>query len=111
MPEIVISQEMHARIAEFKQVVEAVIEEEISFDDCVELILGQGIDFMLADLLVSVDRTTLLASLQQLGSQYPAQIYRYVAEMLRRGAAGQERESMRRRLGFHPPTGVDREAE
>ena len=110
MAEIAISQEMHARIAEFKQVVEAVIEEEISFDDCVELILGQGIDSMLADLLGSVDQTTLLVSLQQLGSQYPAQIYRYVAEMLRRGAAVQERESMRRRLGFHPSTEVDSEA-
>ena len=72
MPDIVISEEMYARVMEFKQVVEAVIKEEISFDVCVELILGQGINSMLADLLGSVDPITLLSSFQQLGSQYPA---------------------------------------
>ncbi len=104
MSQIAISEKMYARVEEFKQVIEAVIEEEISFDGCVELILGQGIDSMLADLLRSVDQTTLLGSFQQLGSQYPAQVYRYVAETLRKGTAVQERESMRRRLGLLLPT-------
>ena len=111
MSEIAISEKMYARVAEFKQVVEAVIEEKINFDDCVELILGQGIDSMLADLLGSVDQTTLLTSFQQLGSEYPGQVYQYVAETLRRGAAVQERESMRRQLGFPLPTREDSEAQ
>ncbi len=109
MPEITVSGNICSRVAEFKQVVEAVIEEEISFDDCVELILGQGIDSMLADLLGSADPPTLLKSFQQLGSQYPAQVYRYVAEMLRLGVAVQERENLRQRLGFRTPADASSE--
>ena len=111
MPEIAISKEMYARVAEFKQVVEAVIEEEISFDDCVDLILEQGIDSMLADLLGSVDPIILLNSFQQLGSQHPAQVYRYVAETLSQGVCVEEREKMRQRLGFHTPADVDSEGQ
>jgi hypothetical protein len=98
---------MYARVTEFKHVVEAIIEEEISSDDCVELILGQGIDSMLTDLIGSLNQSTLLKSFQQLGSQYPTQVYRYVAETLRRGAAVQEREKMKRKLGFLPPSKAD----
>lgn len=47
MPEINISKEMYAQVTEFKHVVKAVIEEEVSSNDCVELILGQGINSML----------------------------------------------------------------
>jgi hypothetical protein len=111
MPKITLSEGMYARVAEFKHVVEAVIEEEIRSDDCVELILGQGIDSMLADLLGPQDQTTLLKSFQQLGSQYPTQVYRYVAETLRGGAAVREREKMRRQLGFLPPTKGDGETQ
>lgn len=50
MPEINISKEMYAQVTEFKHVVKDVIEEEFSSNDCVELILGQGINSMLADL-------------------------------------------------------------
>ena len=42
MPEIVISEAMYDRIVQFKQLVEAVIEEEIDFDSYVEFILRQG---------------------------------------------------------------------
>ena len=100
MPEINISKEMYAQVTEFKHVVKAVIEEEVSSNDCVELILGQGINSMLADLLGSLDQIILLKSFQQLGSQYPTQVYRYVAETLKRGAAAQEREKMKQKLGF-----------
>ena len=42
MPEIAISEATYDSIVQFKQVVEAVIEEEIDFDSYVEFILGQG---------------------------------------------------------------------
>lgn len=35
MPEIAVSEEMYARATAFKNVIEAVIERETSFDDCV----------------------------------------------------------------------------
>lgn len=107
MPEIKVSKEMYERVVEFKQVVEAVLEEEISFDDCAALILKQGIDSMLADLIGPVDPTTLLNSFQQLGSKYPAQVYAYVAETLRRGAAVQERKRMKEIWGFRRPVGAE----
>ncbi len=100
---MIISEETYTRVVEFKQVIEAVIEQEISFGSCMELILGQGIDSMLADLLASLDSDVLLQSFQQLGSQYPAQVYRYVAETLSQGTVVRAQEEMRQRLGFRQP--------
>jgi hypothetical protein len=100
MPKIDVSDEMHKRLLHFKQVIEAVLEEEMSLDACAEMILILGIDSMLDDLLGSLDSTVLLGSLQQLGAEYPVQVYRYIAETLEKGAAVQEQEAMRQRLGF-----------
>lgn len=104
MPRITVSKEMHKRLEEFKRVVEAVLEEDLSLDDCAETILGLGIDYMLDDLLGPLESTVLLRSFQQLGAKYPVQVYRYIAETLKEGAAAQEQEAMRRRLGFRKPS-------
>ncbi len=103
MPEITVPEDIYARIREFKQVVETVIEEQISDSDCVKLILEQGIDSMVATLLGSKDPSILLASIQQLGGQFPTQVYGYITETLKRGAAVQEREQLKRKLGFLAP--------
>lgn len=100
MPKITISDEMYRRVEEFKCVVETVIEEDLSLDSSVELILVLGIDSMLDDLLGSLEPTILLRSIQQLGSRYPVQVYRYIAETLKGGVAVREQEAMRSRLGF-----------
>ncbi len=86
MPEITVPEEIHTRIREFKRVVETVIEEQISDSDYVRLILEQGVDSMVATLLGSQDPRILLASIQQLGGQFPTQVYGYIAETLKRGA-------------------------
>ena len=109
MPEIAISEAMYDRIVRFKQVVEAVIEEEIDFDSYVEFILGQGIDSILITLMGSADQATLLESFRQLSSQYPAQVYEYVAETLKRGTEVQELEELRRRIGFRSSPDTDDE--
>lgn len=108
MPKITISSEVYTRLVEFKQVVEGIIDEEISIDTCVDLILGQGMDSMLADLLSPLDSSTLLRSFQQLGSQYPAQVYRYVAEMLKKGAIVHQKEEMKKRIGFQTQANMKR---
>ncbi len=100
MPHITVSESTHTAVTEFKQVVETVIGEEIAVDDCVALILSEGINSMLKDLLGSSDPATLLASLQQLGSKHPAQVYGFIAETLKTGVAVQERERLRHKLGF-----------
>lgn len=97
-----IPEDLHRRVAAFKELVEAVLEEEISLDKCAVLILQQGMDAMLADILAPVDQTTLLRSFQQLGARYPTELYSFVAETLRTGAGGQEREGIRRKFGFRP---------
>jgi hypothetical protein len=107
MPEIAVSEEMYARATAFKDVIEAITDEEISFDDCVEVILSQGIDSMLADLLGSQDLDTLLKSFQQLGSKYPSQVYHYVAEIWREGGIALDRERIRHKLGFRTSADVD----
>lgn len=104
MPKINVSDEMYKRLGEFKHVVETVIEEEMALDECAEMILTLGIDRVLDDLLGSLDTTVLLRSLQQLGAQYPVQVYRYIAKTLETGTAAQEQEAMRQRLGFPIPT-------
>ncbi len=101
MPAIAISDEMYTRVIEFKQVVEAIIEEEVSFDDYVEGIISQGIDSFLEILLGSLDQRIMVKSFQQLGSRYPAQVYQYITDMLKQGAMVQEREEAKRRMGFH----------
>jgi len=91
---------MYSRLAEFKQVVEGVIDEEINIDTCVDLILGQGMDSLLADLLGPLDSSTLLHSFQQLASQCPAQVYKYVAETLKKGAIVHQKEEVKKKIGF-----------
>ena len=104
MTQIRVSDDLGDRVAQFKKVVEAVLEQKISFDNCMALVIGQGIDSMLADILGHVDPTTMLTSFQQLGSRYPAEVYAYVAEVLRKGAAAKERERLRKKLGFYKPS-------
>ena len=103
MPQIVISEEMLATLGAFTQVVEAVIDEEIALDECAGLILQQGINSMLGDLLGSVEPSVLLTSLGQLGSQYQKEVYGFIAETLKRGQAVQGRESLKHKLGFLTP--------
>jgi hypothetical protein len=106
MPELMISEEIHDRITQFKQVVEAVLEEPIDFDTYIELLLSRATDCMLNDLLGTVDSDTLLASFQQLASKHPAAVYGYVAETLKRGHEfidEKTRGAMKRKLGFLTP--------
>ncbi len=101
MATLEISEDLHARLAAFKPVVEAVIEEPISFEAFVTLLLDQALAAMFSDLLKGVDENTMLRSLQLLAARHPAEVYGFVVDVLRVGAATIDRESMRRRIGFH----------
>lgn len=104
MPKITVSKEIYKRLEEFKRVVEAVLDEELSQNVCAEMILGLGIDYMLDNLLGPLEPTVLLRSFQKLGAKYPVQVYRYLAETLVEGAAAQEQEEIRNRIGFRKPS-------
>lgn len=100
MPDISVSENTYVRLSEFKQVVEAVIEDELDFSTCSEIVLVQGLDAMLADLIGPLDKATILASFQQLASKTPADVYAYVADMIKQGAVAQQQEEMKGRIGF-----------
>jgi len=102
MPAVTIPDEFHARIAEFKQVVEAILDEVVTFEHCVALILDRGLYGMLNDIIGALSPEILQDSIQQLGARHPAEVYGYVAENLRRGAMEAERQRLRKRIGFHP---------
>lgn len=96
---IEINEELHRRIKSFKEVIEAVIDEQLELSGCVEVILDRGINSMLEDLLGQVEPATLLQSFQQLGTKYPAEVYSYIAETLHRGGEI-NKEELKKTLGF-----------
>jgi hypothetical protein len=98
MPEISISEKTHARLVEFKPVIEAVLEQEISVERCVEFTVGMGIDATLSSLMESMDQGAFLRMFQALGSKHPNQVYPYITETVKRGAVVRQREAMKRRL-------------
>lgn len=102
MASVRVSEEQVARLAEFQQVVNAILDEQLTFEQCIELVLEQGLRCMLADIIGVQRKAVLLESLQQLSQQHPAEIYAFVADALRRGAVVVERERLRWRIGIFP---------
>lgn len=97
-----IADETIAQVRAFRQVVEAVLEEDLEFDAYVDLLLRQGMDSMLADLLGSVDSSVLIKSFQQLGASHPEVLYSFVAGTLRAGELVEAQAKVRRQMGFRP---------
>jgi len=99
VPQVTVTDDLHKRLAAFKPIVEAVLEEEFDLDSCTEVVLERGLTIMLSDLLGAVEPPVLLASFEQLAAQHPDEVYGFVAETLRTGDAIQ-REQAKERLGF-----------
>jgi hypothetical protein len=100
---VAISRDTYDRVDAFRPVVEAVLGEPVSVQDCVEILVLLGLDAALADLLGPQPPEILLRSIQQLGRRYPREVYGYLAETLKEGAAIQEQKRLRERLGFQTP--------
>ena len=90
------------RLQLFKQVVEAILDEPIEFNDYVELVVDRGLNAMLEDLMQPQDKEILVKSWQQLAERYPEQIYEYMANVLKLGEES-IREAAKRRIGFELP--------
>lgn len=103
MPAIEISEDTYQRLQEFRGVVNAVMDEELETQACADLILQQGLDSMLQDILGPQDQAILLRSFRQLAARDPAVVYRYVAEVIKTGTKVHERETKRPRMGFSIP--------
>ncbi len=107
MVSLAVSDELNNRIEAFKPVIEAIVEESMSIEDCVTLILDRGLNSMLNDLLGAVDPAILLQSFHQLATQHPSEVYSFVASTLNTGAASIDRDKIKRQIGFRPPGPAD----
>ena len=101
MATIDISEDLLARLHALRPLVEAVIESEISDDDLLELVLNQGLDGMLADIIGPQDAAILVVSFQQLAALHPAEVYAFVAQKLHEGTI--DPEAARQQIGFRIP--------
>jgi hypothetical protein len=102
MPEVDLPDNLQKRLEAFKPLLEAVLEEQVSLEFCIQVVLERGLALMLTELIGSLEPHVLLASFQQLAAQHPDAVYGFVAETMKAGAAI-ERENARHRMGFAPP--------
>lgn len=102
MKKIDISDELYNRTLEFKNVVEAAIDEDLEVDEFFPSIISLGIDSMLSDLIGNLESEILIKSFKQLGERYPKEVYGYITETMKEGAAVNERNRLRQKMGFRP---------
>jgi hypothetical protein len=95
-----LSEESHRRIEAFQAVANAVLEEELDSETCLNLVIECALESMLRDLLGPQAQATLLKSIQQLAVREPAAVFGYVAEMLRVGAIVRKRDNQGSCIGF-----------
>jgi hypothetical protein len=101
MPQIEISDEMYARVAAFKPVVDAILGEEISLQEHLEHLLLQALDRLLADAIAAPDPDALLNTLRAVSRRHPTEIYGFVADVWRAVSDQKKREAMQQRFGFN----------
>lgn len=101
MPQITVSDETFNRVAEFRRVIEAIIEGEVDSVQCAELVLLRGMDLMLAEFLAPAGPEALLMTVQKLGACHPAQVYAFIADALKAGMSREQKEEAKRQIGFH----------
>lgn len=104
MPNVELNDHLYERLTAFKPLLEAVIEDEVSLEACIDLVLDHGLSAMLLDVIGDTEPRVLLASMQQLASQHPEVLYGFIASTMKAGGAEVEREKARHRFGFGLPT-------
>ena len=100
MHKVNISDGIYNKISGFKQIVECVIEEEIDMESYIQFVLDKGVDFLLNDLIGSLEQNILLDSFKILGSRYPNQVYSFIAEIMKKSASDEKRKAFKRQIGF-----------
>jgi hypothetical protein len=92
-------EDLHARVAGFRPVVEELIGEELTVEDCLALVVARGLDVLLEDIIGSADAATQVAAIQLLAARHPVEVYEFIAQVLQVGEAI-NRESAKKRIGF-----------
>jgi len=81
---IEISHETYEKLEFFKRIVDAIVEEKLSFKDYVELVLSRGIASMLRD-VIPKDVDILLNSIEQIFEAYPDSTSKFIVDTLKKG--------------------------
>lgn len=88
---IKISEETFHKLECFKLVVDVILEEELTFENYVDLVLSRGIKSMIRD-VIPKDVEMLLNSMEQLFNEYPDSTSKFITDTLKRGEEIQLRE-------------------
>ncbi len=106
MAEIEIPDEVLARLKAVVPLMETVMEDAVPIEEATAIAITRGLDAIVADVLGTADRETLLLSLQQLAAHAPGTVYSFMAAIM---AAGGEdsRDRLRERFqtGFRAEAG------
>lgn len=98
MPKINISEGTYARLKAFLPLGQYLNEEPVSLDDEGEVLILIGLQSLLRMLLEKLDTGTLVESLVKLSNQHPAQVFRFVTDVLLAG--GQTADEIKQEFGF-----------
>ena len=85
MHSMTVSDQLYPKVVAFKEVIEAVLGEHLAFGTYIELVLEEGIEAILEDLLTLSDHQALVRSFYELSSRHPVQVFEHVAERIRAG--------------------------
>lgn len=75
----------------FKKVVDAILVQESTFEEYVELVLSRGIASMLRD-VIPRDVDVLLKSMEQIFDEYPDSTSNFIVDTLKKGEEAQLRK-------------------
>lgn len=98
MASITVADELYPKLVAFKEVIEAVVGEHMEFDTYIELVLEEGIEAVLKDVLGLSNHQALVSSFSELSTRYPTQVFAHLAEQITAGElpAGGQRTNDRR---------------
>ena len=85
MNSVAISDRLYPKLLAFKEVIEAVLSEHLAFGAYTELVLEEGMEAILEDLLDLSDHQALVRSFYDLSTRHPMQVFEHVAQRIRSG--------------------------
>ena len=95
---ITISDQSKKMLEGFKKVVEAVIEEEMSFPDYVDIVVDKGIKGIISD-IIPKEPQVLWDTIERISEANPEFFCDFVVEVLKRGEES-NRRAVKQKIGF-----------
>jgi len=87
------------RLQCFQKVVQEILGEEMSFDTYLQLVILQGLEKMLRD-VITADAEVLWVTVKGMAEENPEFVYQFITDALQRGADIVRRDEAQQWLGF-----------